>query len=129
MYNNIGKKIKMLAKFIGYFLTGTCIFVGFILTLVGSSNGGMDRYLIPIGVIVMVAGLALWVLSLFLYGFGILVNNSETVANWTRRNTITRHKEISISQNNSRENICPNCGNKLDENALFCGSCGEQCRN
>lgn len=90
MYSNIGKKIKGLAVFVAL--------VGIIASIVGGGrtiaigyDGGYfwstnDDFMIFIGVLIIVIGsLISWVSGFVLYGFGQLVENSDTVARYFSR--------------------------------------------
>lgn len=69
MFDNIGKKIMMLAKI-------TC-WVGMTASIIGGIVlGAMSRYLVGIGLLLMfVAPVVFWACSLTLYGFGEMVDN------------------------------------------------------
>lgn len=84
MYNNVGAKLKGLAKFLAWFgIIGSCI-SGITIMAAGSSISYYGAYgssslagggLVG-GIIIMVIGsLASWLSSLALYGFGEMIEN------------------------------------------------------
>ncbi len=92
MYNNIGNKIKGLAKFICWIGIIVSVIAGICIMVAGSSFFNSLNYeygssyvsrtssvgSIAFGLMIMVLGsIGSWLGSLCLYGFGELVNNSE----------------------------------------------------
>ncbi len=85
MYNNVGSKLKGLAKFIAWLgIIGSCI-SGITIMTAGSRitfNGAYGSSSLAgggviAGIIIMVIGsLASWLSSLALYGFGELIENT-----------------------------------------------------
>lgn len=75
MYNNIGRKIKMLATIV------------FIIGCVGSAIAGIslisayESILSFGGLIIILGPLASWISTCLLYGFGQLIENSDIIAN------------------------------------------------
>ena len=70
MYNNIGKKIKMLAQISFYVLAAAAFIVGIVLMIA-------DDDLIPFALPIMFGGpLVFWISSWMLYGFGELVDKT-----------------------------------------------------
>ena len=97
MWNNIGGKIKTLAKVI-FWIEAACFIIGGIVMLAKGIrlNGEMRRYsyyenepgtiLILCGLAMMVIGpLMAWIGSFLLCGFGQLIESSEQTANNTYR--------------------------------------------
>lgn len=78
MYDNIGGKIKGLAK--------ATVFVGAIAGVItGIAIGGSDEDMVPFGLLVMVVGpIVAWVSSWLLYGFGELVDKACDIERNTR---------------------------------------------
>ena len=74
MFNNIGGKIKTLAKVICW--------IGIIASVIGGiATMAMDEDMIIFGLLGMPVGaLASWIGSFMLYGFGELVENSTVLA-------------------------------------------------
>lgn len=86
MFNNIGGKIKGLAKFICWAGIIVSVIAGIILIANATKGSGQYRYTdtatIVLGVITIVVGsIASWVGSFVLYGFGELVENSSAIKN------------------------------------------------
>lgn len=82
MFNNIGGKIKGLAKFICWLGIIVSVLVGIILIIGATNRNGYYSYtdtnMVITGVIVIVMGSILsWIGSFVLYGFGELVENSS----------------------------------------------------
>lgn len=74
MYDNIGGKIKGLAKAIFIVLTIAAVIAG--IALMAS-----DEDMIPIGLLIMLGGpLVTWVSSWLLYGFGELIDKTCDIA-------------------------------------------------
>lgn len=79
MYNNIGKKLKLLAK-IDFFFNAIATFIAGIAILASLyADYGEDTHL-AIGLVLMLVGpIAAWVSSWLLYAFGQLVENSDKI--------------------------------------------------
>lgn len=83
MFNNIGGKIKGLAKFMCWVGIIICVILGFL--IISSSYSGYYYYysrqgMIVIGVLIMVGGSIIsWLSSLLIYGFGELVENTSII--------------------------------------------------
>ena len=69
-FNNIGKKIKTMAKISFYLLSGLLIFYG-ILLIIKTDNDILGLLWLILGPIIS------WISSFVLYGFGQLVDNSD----------------------------------------------------
>ena len=92
MYENIGKKIKILAKI----LFGVLCAIGVIGGIVIAS---IDDYYTLIGVIVMVLlPLTAWISSWFLYGFGEIIDKLTDIEDNTRKSLINsaRNSQLDI---------------------------------
>ncbi len=82
MYDNIGKKIKLLAKII--FIIESIASV-----IIGAAVGSQDEEFILLGLLIMLIGpLFAWVSSWLLYGFGELIDKTCDIARNTRGNDI-----------------------------------------
>lgn len=78
LYNNIGKKIKILAKVLAWIGIAASVISGLGMIIVSSRAGGAMAL---IGILTMVLGSLLsWVSSFVLYGFGEIVENSALIA-------------------------------------------------
>ncbi len=88
MFNNVGGKIKAIAKVVAWIGIVICVIYGFVL-LVSVEDMAL------VGLIVMTVGSLLsWVSSLVLYGFGELIDNSAVIAN---------KKESAPTKENTKE--------------------------
>ena len=80
MYDNIGGKIKGLAK-------ATFIVEAIAAAITGISLMVVEEDLIPVGLLVMLVGpIVAWVSSWLLYGFGELIDKTSKIEENTRRN-------------------------------------------
>lgn len=134
MYDNIGEKIKGLAK------------VMFIVEAIAAVIGGLvllvDKFL-AIGLLTLFLGpVVAWVSSWLLYGFGELIDNACIIAANTRaskkesttfntdNNTINKmegakpfFKSIPVNQTSTRQQ-CPHCGETIT--SKICAMCGKE---
>lgn len=79
MYNNIGGKIKVLAKVIAYIGIGISIIYGLILMVsISWLRSGMGS--IPGLLVILLGSLGSWIGSFILYGFGELIENTARIA-------------------------------------------------
>ena len=117
MYNNIGGKLKLLARIsfiLGAFLS---IVLGF--ALIAARNDTIQA-LLP-GVLTIVFGAFFsWLASLGLYAFGQLVENSDTLVTIAKKDKENPYQEEQIT-------CCPNCKNKIlipkDVDTAYCPWC------
>ena len=137
MFDNIGGKIKGLAKFITVFGIIVSVIVGACILDAASKMYPHDMKgveTIP-GFTVMVVGSVIsWLSSLVLYAFGQLVESAKNLEEKFCSNSDTNLSEITqiVNQtiekenyNESLENLnCPICGEQIKENARFCTKCG-----
>ena len=71
MFNNVGSKIKVMAKVFAWIGIAICVIYGFVM-LVSMEDMAL------IGLLIMTVGsFVAWISSLVLYGFGELVENSS----------------------------------------------------
>lgn len=82
MFDNIGGKIKTLAKVVCWIGIVLCVIIGVIMIVVGANVGGANgTSAIVGGIVVAVAGaLASWIGSFLVYGFGELVDKTRSLA-------------------------------------------------
>lgn len=101
MYNNIGKKIKGLAKIIGVGGIFLCSLVGIAMFLAMSSDWQTEDMAFIGLVIAVVGSLLCWLSGFFTYGFGELIDQTMDI-----------NKKLSAAKNNhsTKEKI-----NKLKE--------------
>ena len=77
MYNNIGKKIKMLAKVICWIGIIASVIFGLFMIAVGSQTYYGGGAIVVSGFIIMIVGsLFSWIGSFFTYGFGELIDKT-----------------------------------------------------
>ena len=95
MYDNIGGKIKGLAKAIFIIEAIAAVITGIALMV-------DDDEMIPFGLILLIAGPAIaWASSWLLYGFGQLVENSDIIAaEYNRKNE--KHEKV-VAKNNEKK--------------------------
>lgn len=92
MFDNIGKKIKILA----YVLTWVGI-IASVITGIAMMNS-FDSIVRTIGLIVLIVGSLLsWASSFIIYGFGQLIENTDIIAG---RNKSSDSKNVSSNQQN-----------------------------
>lgn len=92
MFDNIGKKIKILA----YILTWVGI-IASVITGIAMMNS-FDSIVKTIGLIVLIVGSLLsWASSFIIYGFGQLIENTDIIAG---RNKSSDSKNVSSNQQN-----------------------------
>ena len=92
MFDNIGKKIKILA----YVLTWVGI-IASVITGIAMMNS-FDSTVRTIGLIVLIVGSVLsWASSFIIYGFGQLIENTDIIAG---RNKSSDSKNVSSNQQN-----------------------------
>lgn len=90
MYDNIGNKIKGLAKAVFVIETIMSVIAGFILLTI-------DEDLSLIGFFLMIVGpLVSWLSSLLLYGFGELIDKANEIERNTRGSDIKSETEAKI---------------------------------
>ena len=136
MFNNIGRKIKTLAKVICWI----CIVIFFIYGILIMIKGAPF-----LGILVFVLGSFIsWIASFMTYGFGQLIENSDILVSQGRNRTNAKatadqgSNKVSeqpsavqmvdtvnlnpvIAQN---DNVCPNCKQTLSADSAFCTHCG-----
>lgn len=96
MFNEIGNKIKKLAKIIFAIEIIASIFIGLILLIVGDTQSNGEGLMIAGFSILFLGWLAAWISSLFMYGFGELIDKTTEIA----RNTASyANNPIGITDN------------------------------
>ena len=140
MFDNIGGKIKGLAKFICWVGIIASIILGIIIISGAGTSYGRYRYtdsgMVVLGIITIVAGSILsWIGSFVLYGFGELVENSSELVEQieeirTKKNTAEFYRQPTGSVSSegdaySSQNqwICPKCGRRNPITLKVC-NCG-----
>ena len=94
MFDNIGSKIKSLAKIVcwaGIILTGI---IGFVMLVSG------EDVVSPVGLVVMIVGpLSSWIGSFFVYGFGELIEKTTHISEYIM------DKQCPESTNKSQDKV------------------------
>ena len=93
MFNNVGRKIKFLAEVLCYIGIGLSIISGICLIVKGSE---WHPVFVVCGVVFLVfGGLWAWIFSLFIYGFGELIEKSTEIADNTRQSHRNNRQKMS----------------------------------
>ena len=143
-FDNIGGKIKILAKVTCWIGSISSVIGGVIMMLNGLAYENTRGILG--GIMIAVLGdLVSWVGSFRLYGFGQLIENSDIIANqyrktedrkeWSRQEAQkvkTALNDEKINENEWIDLTCPNCGEQLSftkaqiqgNPKVDCPSCG-----
>ncbi len=99
MFNNIGKKIKAFAIFFAS--------IGFIISLIAGITLLFDS---GFGILIIIIGcLGSWISSIFFYGFGELIENSNIIV------SILSKDNLSDNRKNARNTVSVERNNKLKE--------------
>lgn len=110
MFDNIGGKIKVLAQVVCWLGIIISVFLG----LINFENGGI--------IVIILGSLFSWVGSFTLYGFGQLIENSDTL--------VELKKKESNSGSEERITNCRHCGKRIiiPENvtSAICPWCKEE---
>ena len=94
MYDNIGSKIKTVAKVVGFAGIVISILTGLLFLLVAFSEEKFSYF--GIGILVAILGSIIsWASTIALYGFGQIVENTDTIAKHSK--TQTRHLHTDLS--------------------------------
>ena len=91
MYDNIGKKIKLVTQIVTGVLIVFCFVICF-LRAIYSTGGNVAKYLIAAPIIAVL----IWVNSFFMYGFGELIDKVCDIERNTRKSvklTVNEEKE------------------------------------
>jgi len=128
MWDNIGEKIKLLAKVIAWVGIISSVIGGISLISQGfdinqSSRSGRDGGLfILLGIASLIGGSIIsWISSFFMYGFGELIEKTSAIEKNTR-NVIS----ANVVSNGEYGWVCKKCAHTNRNMALFCNSCGEK---
>ncbi len=94
MFEDIGNKIKTLAKTICWIGITITIIITIVLLVVGANAFNQTTYIVIALVVLCVGCLLSWLGSLRLYGFGELINNSKEIKEKLNHNsTLTLQKQ------------------------------------
>lgn len=148
MFNNIGKKIKVLAKVI-FWVTFVFFVIGSIAAGVVIAHAmGCDRYygdkagaiFAAIGIVIggsVIGFLLAWIGSFFMYGYGQLIDDTE-INRRTNQKILAQLGGEAVPEEPAApvapvvpqepkaegEWFCSKCGFKNDASAKFCMRCG-----
>lgn len=116
MFNNVGNKIKNLAKVL--------FWIGVAASVIGAALLMFATYgMITIGIAVLIVGpLFSWIGSWMLYGYGELIDTNVRLAKDVAKALAKTAKEEAPTAPATW--FCPRCGRQLDGNSKFCLSCG-----
>lgn len=120
MFENIGGKIKALAKVICWIGIIACVVIAIVMFVQAGETyyRGERTTLIITGILVMTVGSLLsWVSSFVLYGFGELVENSTYIAE-----TMEQKEQGDYSG----EWFCKKCGYLNKAGTTVCNKCGTE---
>ncbi|MBR6509152.1 MAG: hypothetical protein IKT38_00910 [Clostridia bacterium] len=94
MFENIGNKIKSLAKILCWLGIISSIFITLIMFFI-SANSYEELYIIY-GILFLIIGpLSSWINSFFIYGFGELIENSQTIIEILEKNNTILSNKLS----------------------------------
>lgn len=134
MYANSGAKIKSLAFWgcvVGIFADFILAIVIFkwVMTLTSGyySDGEVGISLIAAVTVFCILCFLTWLAFLLFAAFGELVDNStellKQVGNQCCGDT-TKDKKMNMEE--ELKTVCPKCGEKISDDAIFCGVCGQR---
>lgn len=141
MYNDVGKKVKILAQILGWLslIAGIIVFLVLICNQTEDYSRYSGYYKVyntaddGIAFAALVVGFLGFISSWFIYGFGQLIEDTETIKEATVAMHIANHKaSVNNAPMNSKNQtkidsaFCVNCGAKRDGNSSFCTSCGQR---
>ena len=140
MYDNIGSKIKTLAKEIFIIIASLSLIAGVLILFI--VDNGFIIGILTVGIGVLLS----WVGTFFLYGFGQLIENTDILVRESKKqsngiqriSTESNENDISIEKvaesmknlksnpSNTSTNIkrCPYCGERIT--SKVCDICGKE---
>jgi membrane-bound ClpP family serine protease len=125
MWDNIGGKIKILAKVIACVGIIASIIGGIVLISTGTDMRRGGELYVGLGLGSMFIGtLISWISAWFMYGFGELIEKTTAIEKNTRNGNFT--SEVTTNALSSDNWICNKCNHTNRKMALFCNSCGEK---
>lgn len=97
MFDNIGGKMKSLAKVVCWIGIISCVISGFVMTVT-------DEDLTFLGIVIIVIGsLVSWVSSFAVYGFGQLIENTDQLVQCAKDPTTNKSKQETLSKDSVDE--------------------------
>ena len=124
MFDYVGEKIQIAGKVFCWIGIAASVISGLFMIFSKFDVGGV----VFAGFLVILLGsLSSWIISLFLIGFGELVENTSALP----RSTITLEgsnlaayaAEVEKKEEKETGWVCPNCGCTNDQNARQCKTC------
>lgn len=121
MFNNIGGKIKSLAKIVCWLGIISCIISGLPLILT------KQQPLVLVGIWIAVVGsLFSWISSFILYGFGELVENSAIIAAKSKLSHSSKKQTAPAKTNAPKEVVNDDVFSNIPYIDIICPNCKEQ---
>lgn len=122
MFDNIGSKIKTVAKVVCWIGIIASVIVGFIMLV-------QDEDTALAGILTMIFGsLGSWIGSFITYGFGQLVENSDILVQQGKqvpsKSNLSSSASESMSQAGKHQWRCNGCGNMISEE--ICPICNKE---
>jgi len=82
MFRDVGRRIEQIVELMCIIGIGISVFIGIIILLVGCAYGDVDETFAVLGVVIgaltaLVGSFVCWLMSLVLYGYGRLIQNSD----------------------------------------------------
>ena len=131
MYSNIGRKIKVLAKVIGWISLIAGVIAWLVLITNNSSYRGKVYYITGddwIGWMALVVGIMGIVASWPLYGFGELIELAGEIEQNTRKNGVVvpqnQNVQNTVKTTGSQYIVCKQCGTEQGASRTVCYECG-----
>ncbi len=113
-FKNIGRVIKIVAEVLFWVGIVASLIFGILVGTIEEDNT------VFIGVLLMICGsISSWVTSLLVYGFGQLVENSDTLVQKE-----SQAPQLPQVPQPPQPRFCTGCGTRVEKGMLFCGECG-----
>lgn len=127
MFDNIGGKIKTLAKVVCWLGIIGSVITAIVMFVASGESYKTEGAYVGLGIAFLIGGpLVSWISSFMCYGFGELIENSGIIARNTAKNS--EHSEQSYEKSNSGYEThkwrCSKCGSMIDKTP--CPNCGYQ---
>ena len=91
MFNRVGAKLKALAEVLCVLGIATAIIWGGMVIDSGMTRGFIHNHTLLCGLCIMIGGgISSWLVSLFIYGFGQLIENSDKLVEQPRYRVCTK---------------------------------------
>lgn len=122
MYSNIGRKIKVVAEAVAIIGIIGSVIAGIVLMFSGLGYFGNDVN-VGIGFLILIAGpIASWINSIFIYGFGELIEKASEIAKNTKKpSKIERDKKLETLLQWKENNLISEEEFKIKKESLLKG--------